>query len=78
MLTAEDDEHSVLIKELEREQRMRENNEVKEKRSAFYDMLTQPYQPPAMFYQKKEVLPQRNAHVKKAPGAIGKKESPDR
>lgn len=40
----------MLINELEREHRVRDNNEVRERKSAFLDMLTQPYQPPAMFY----------------------------
>jgi hypothetical protein len=40
-------------------------------------MLTQPYQPPAMFYQKKEVLPTKNAHIKKA-GNVVKGSSPDK
>jgi hypothetical protein len=51
---------------------------MREKRSAFYDMLTQPYQPPAMFYQKKEVLPAKTAHIKKTTKDNRGGSSPDR
>jgi hypothetical protein len=51
---------------------------MREKRSAFFDMLTQPYQPPAMFYQKKEVLPAKTAHIKKTTKDNRGGSSPDR
>lgn len=38
-------------------------------KSAFYDMLTQPFQPPPMFYERRAVLPSKTAQIEKQKSA---------
>ena len=49
----EEAELDTLVKHIEQEHRQYANTEYREKKSAFLDALTQPYQPPPMFYEKK-------------------------
>jgi hypothetical protein len=60
------EELTRLVKGIEQEQRVQENLQREASKSAFLELLTQPFQPPPMFYERKAVLPQRHATIPKA------------
>ena len=51
---------------VERDQMQTMAHEQKQRQSDFYSMLTQPYQPPAMYYERRAIQPPRNEQIAKA------------